>query len=407
MLSAYPKPRSAWRSGRSRDLEDGMLDESRKMLAQAVSSGVLDLGPVPTRGRRNTGCLSELKSARVVAAKRAFTTRRVDLGLATQIVTRCVPQAGDLLLAKVEAVGLHARLESIEGRRCRLYPDDEIIVAYGARYAPDQFEAVVPDDLGPCDLAAGGGIAGRVVSWHDRTSKPTRIVPVGLFADAEGRIINLRRFAIPVEQRPRHTPVVIAIAGTSMNSGKTTTASSLVHGLSRAGLRVSAAKVTGTGSGGDLWSLVDAGAEKVLDFTDMGYATTANLEPLEVEHVALSIINTLSSDLVDVIIIEIADGVLQKETAQLLSSPRFKSRLNGIVFAAGDAMGAGAGVRWLRERDLPIMAVSGVVTTSPLGIRETEDATGLPVLGIASLMDPVLAAKLCFSLPEAAALTAG
>ncbi|MDP1914107.1 molybdopterin-guanine dinucleotide biosynthesis protein MobB [Brevundimonas sp.] len=230
---------------------------------------------------------------------------------------------------------------------------------------------------------------------------------MGLFADAEGRIINLRRFAIPVEQRPRHTPVVIAIAGTSMNSGKTTTASSLVHGLSRAGLRVSAAKVTGTGSGGDLWSLVDAGAEKVLDFTDMGYATTANLEPLEVEHVALSIINTLSSDLVDVIIIEIADGVLQKETAQLLSSPRFKSRLNGIVFAAGDAMGAGAGVRWLRERDLPIMAVSGVVTTSPLGIRETEDATGLPVLGIASLMDPVLAAKLCFSLPEAAALTAG
>lgn len=376
------------------------------MLAQAVSSGAFELLSLPQPDRRKAGHLGELKPARVAAAKRAFTTRRVDMALATQIVTRCVPQAGDLLLAKVEAVGLHARLESTEGRRCRLYPDDEIIVVFGARYAPDQFEAVVPDDLGPCDLAAGGGIAARVVGRHDRISKPTRIIPIGLFADVEGCIMNLRRFAIVAEQRPQHTPVVIAIAGTSMNSGKTTAASSLVHGLSRAGLRVGAAKVTGTGSGGDLWSLLDAGAETVLDFTDMGYATTANLAPLEVEHIALSIINKLSTERVDIIILEIADGVLQKETAHLLSSPRFKSRLNGIVFASADAMGADAGVRWLRERDLPIMAVSGVVTTSPLGIRETEDATGLPVLGIASLMDPVLAAKLCFSLPEAAALTA-
>lgn len=383
-----------------------MLDTSREILAQAVSSGALDLLSLPLPDRRKAGCLGALKPARVAAAKRAFTTRRVDLALATQMATKCVPQAGDLLLAKVEAVGLHARLESAEGRRCRLYPDDEIIVAFGARYAPDQFEAVVPDDLGPCDLAAGGGIAARVVSRHDRMSKPTRIIPIGLLADADGRIMNLRRFAITAEQRPKHAPVVIAIAGTSMNSGKTTTASSLVHGLSRAGLRVGAGKVTGTGSGGDLWSLVDAGADTVLDFTDIGYATTANLAPLEVEHVALSIINTLSSELVDIVVIEIADGVLQKETASLLSSPRFTSRLNGIVFASGDAMGADAGVRWLRDRDLPIMAVSGVVTTSPLGIRETEAVTGLPVLGTASLMDPVLASKLCFSLPEPAALMA-
>ena len=383
-----------------------MKNEFKDTLALLRFSEALEPSSFPARYIRKAENLTTLGLGRVASAKRAFTTRRVCMTLATQLATKCIPEAGDLLLAKVESVGLHSRLESVEGRRCRLYPDDEIIVAFGARYAPDQFEAVVPDDLGPCDLAAGGGIAARVVSRHDRTTKPTRIVPIGLLADIEGRILNLRRFAVPAVQGPGPAPVVIAIAGTSMNSGKTTTASSLVHGLSKAGLRVGAGKVTGTGSGGDLWSLVDAGAETVLDFTDMGYATTANLAPDDVEHIALSIINKLSAESVDIVIIEIADGVLQSETAQLLSSPRFKSRLTGLIFAAGDAMGADAGVRWLRERDLPIMAVSGVVTTSPLGIRETNEVTGLPVMGIASLMDPVLATRLCFGPPVAAALAA-
>ena len=46
------------------------------------------------------------------------------------------------------------------------------------------------------------------------------------------------------------TPVLI-VAGTAMNAGKTTAAARLIKGLQRAGLRVGAAKVTGTGAGGD------------------------------------------------------------------------------------------------------------------------------------------------------------
>lgn len=345
--------------------------------------------------RRDAGSGGELDALRIAAAKRSFTTRRVDLSLACKITTNCEPQAGDLVLARVESIGLHGKLESPEGRRCKIYPGDEIIVAYGARYAPDQFEAVVPDDLGPCDLVAGGGVAGRVLRRHDRVSKPTRIVPVGLLGDADGRIMNVRQFAVDDVRRPASHPVVIAIAGTSMNAGKTTTASSLVHGLSRAGLKVGAGKVTGTGSGGDIWSLLDAGACCVLDFTDMGHATTANLDDLEVERVALTIVDELSNQQVDIIIIEIADGVLQKETAHLLSSARFKSRIDGAIFAAGDAMGAAAGVRWLQERGLPVLAVSGLVTASPLAARETERATEIPVLGISTLIDPLCAPKLC------------
>ena len=92
----------------------------------------------------------DLDTARADKAKRSFTTRRVPAGDMRTIVRRDVrPQPGDLVLAKVVAIGSHRRLESPAGRRATLFPGDEIIVCYGNRYAPDQFEAIVGADLGP------------------------------------------------------------------------------------------------------------------------------------------------------------------------------------------------------------------------------------------------------------------
>ncbi|MDP4360731.1 DUF1611 domain-containing protein, partial [Escherichia coli] len=68
-------------------------------------------------------------------------------------------------------------------------------------------------------------------------------------------------------------PVVLSL-GTSMNAGKTLTSTSLVRGFKRAGLQVAALKITGTGAGGDMWIVRDAGADVALDFTDAGFAST-------------------------------------------------------------------------------------------------------------------------------------
>ncbi|MGC5614978.1 hypothetical protein [Georgenia sp. Z1491] len=43
-----------------------------------------------------------------------------------------------------------------------------------------------------------------------------------------------------------------------------------------------------------------------------------------------------------------------------------------MVFAARDALGAVAGVRWLADADLPLLAVSGLLTSAPLAVRELE-----------------------------------
>jgi hypothetical protein len=75
-----------------------------------------------------------------------------------------------------------------EGRRKLLFVGDEIVVAYGNRYAPNQFEAVVPKTLGPCHLVAAGGVAAKALSWHASVSKgATQITPLGLITDPTGR----------------------------------------------------------------------------------------------------------------------------------------------------------------------------------------------------------------------------
>jgi hypothetical protein len=347
----------------------------------------------PTDKARGTA----LARRRIDTAKRAFTTRRVDLTQRLRLLDHGIPRAGDLILARIETLGQHLRLETPHGRRAALYEGDEIVVAYGDRYAPDQFEAEVPATLEPCDLVAGGGVAGKVLSRHARMRRATRIEPIGFLADSAGRRLNLAQFALPVREVAADRPRIIVVVGSSMNAGKTTTAAGLIHGLSRAGLIVASAKVTGTGSGGDMWSMIDAGSRRSLDFTDMGHASTAGLSPAQVERTALSLIAHVAADHPDVIVVEIADGVLQTETASLLRSRVFRGLIDGAIFAAADALGAFAGREWLLREGLPVLGVSGLVSASPLASREAEAAMGCDVLTLEQLRDPAFAPKLCFA----------
>jgi poly(3-hydroxybutyrate) depolymerase len=320
--------------------------------------------------------------ARIRHASWAFTTRRVPHRAAWSLLPpEGTPVAGDLLLARVNVMGHHDGLQLANGRRKQLFVGDEIVVAYGNRYACNQFEARIPETMGPCHLVAAGGIASRAVSWHDRIIKgPTHITPIALLAHADGRRINVRDFAL--EAIPRTTdvpPTVLAVVGTAMDSGKTQTATFLVRGLSAAGLHVGYAKVTGTGAGGDTWLLKDAGANPVLDFTDAGLASTYMATADEIDGVLLRLTAHIAREGVDAIVIEIADGIFQRETAALLRSPIFAQMVGGIVLAARDSMGASAGVGSLRETPVPVLALSGLLSAAPLQIIEAKSATGVPV----------------------------
>jgi hypothetical protein len=325
---------------------------------------------------------------RVLQAKWAYTARRVPLAACSRLLAgeHIVPQAGDLMLARVRRIGKHAALEGPNGRRQTLFEGDEIVVACAARYAPDQFDARLPASLAPCHLVAGGGVAGVVIARHGAVSAPTELEPIALLADAQDRPANLSDHALQALQlAPARRPVTFASLGTSMNAGKTTSAAWLIRGLVRSGLRVAAAKVTGTGSGNDPNLLRDAGALRVLDFTDAGYASTCGLTLRELEGVAERLVAHLAADDPDAIVLEVADGLFQRETGALLQSARFQALVDGTIFSSNDAMGACAGAQWLRRHGLEPLALGGTVTRSPLARTEAAAATGLPVLGLDDL----------------------
>ena len=70
------------------------------------------------------------------------------------------------------------------------------------------------------------------------------------------------------------------------------------------------------------------------------------------------------------------------------ATPSFTDWIDGIIFAANDALGAQAGIAWLSARQLPVFAITGVLTSSPLARREAEDICGLPVYHTGALARP-------------------
>lgn len=297
-----------------------------------------------------------------------------------------VPQAGDLVIARVSEIVNHRRIETEVSRKAILYPDTIVALAYGHRYAADQFLAHVPGNLDHCHLVAAGGVAGLVTECHDKIVGPTAIEPLGLLT-RNGRIVNVLDAApftnTPVHRAPDTRPEVIAVLGTSMNSGKSTVMSCLVNGLAKAGYRVGAGKITGTGAGNDRMHYHDAGAGQVVDFTDFGYATTFRQDFDSLRSLTVNMIDVLGADN-DVVLVEIADGIYQEETARLLRDGIFQDAVDQVVFAAVDALGARAGVGELVDAGLRVACASGVMTSSPLAAREADAVLrplSVPVLG--------------------------
>lgn len=329
------------------------------------------------------------------SAKPAFTTRRVPPDAMRTIISGAMrPRSGDLVLARITRLGHHRHIEQPNGRRAILHLDDEVIVTYGDRYATDQFESRVPGSLGRTQLVASGGIASHVLSRSQSVHAATQIFPIGLVGDDRGRPLNVMDFALQPVLPDRGRPPTVAVLGTAMNSGKTTTVRYLVNGLSHADIPTGAAKATGTGSGNDYWCMIDAGAHLMLDFTDVGFSSTYR-QPLRLlERKFRELVDHLTESGSMVNLIEIADGIYQDETSRLLDCSTFHELVDGVIFAAPDAMGAAAGVSHLRQLGYDVLGVSGLLTRSPLASLEAERATMLPVLKLDQLRDVHISAPL-------------
>lgn len=320
--------------------------------------------------------------------KYGFSTHRVPLAAMVGVLASAnVPRIGDLVLAEILQPGKHTSLEGRDGWNRQIFPGDRIVGVFGNRYATDQFEGYVPTSpVEACDMLSIGGVFGEMTSSHSAMSAPTRLRVLGAVADAQERPLRLQSFGLPQPSVTGRAECILVV-GASMNSGKTTTVGTLVRALSRAGYRVAAAKLTGTAAGKDGRYFLSCGAQQVLDFTDAGYPSTYMLSLAELQHIATTLIGTLEQNHPDYVILEIADGIFQRETRMLLENLDFCAGIDHIFFAANDSLSAECGVRRLQTSGLPLRALSGAFTQSPLAITEAEAYTGIPCLTIDDMIN--------------------
>jgi hypothetical protein len=279
------------------------------------------------------------------------------------------PRAGDVALVEVEELGQHFRLSTLPDGKRRLYPGDLLVGVFGNRYASEAFEAEVrtTDDL---HILTDAGMIGTVLSRHRDLKRPTTLRFVGYVADETGRRVNLkalcRQSAVP-QAAPTN---LLLIVGTSMNSGKTTAGAKLIKALLRRGARVAACKLTGSVCQRDHNELLSAGAHDVRDFSDYGFPSTYLAAPDEL----LDLFHRMTADAArvrpDVVVMEIADGLLQRETALLLEHRAVHRRVGGVVLAAPCAASALFGIDQLARHGHHVVAVTGRITSSPLAMQE-------------------------------------
>ena len=296
------------------------------------------------------------------------------------------PEVGDLVYGTVRYLGFHSTLENKEGRIHVINSGSRAIFVFGNRYATDAYEGVVPSEISrEVDLLARSGMIGKVRHKNANIKDPTRVQVHGYVCNSDGHVLNTRQFPLIKEPKakaktPRRAKLILVV-GTSMNSGKSVTAASICWALTAMGYHVRGCKVTGTASLKDILHMEDAGASPVADFTHFGYPSTYLLD----EPQLLEIFNKLdlkyANNPSNYWVVEIADGILQREAVILLAHQQVQSRIHRLVFAAHDALGAIAGVDILKSKfGLRPDVISGCCSASPLAVEELREFTDVPVV---------------------------
>ena len=320
----------------------------------------------------------------------ASSTRNAALGEEVIIGDEIVAAEGYVLAVRIlDDKASYNTVEDLAGRMVSLRSGDVLAGTLGIRRALRGYAGEIPAHLAvgdTIDVLNLGGILGRCTSVNPDIGPPFKAEVLGAvlafpeLGDRIGRPAHIRDGAIaPAEALSGAVPVVY-VAGTCMNSGKTVAATELVRGMSRAGLRVGALKLTGVSLMRDALSMRDAGAVAALTFNDAGAASTHAGMTVPI---ARGLINTMLEPLgarPDVIVAELGDGILGEYGVQdILRAGDLTDLGAAWVMAAPDPVGCwGARELMTREFGLPITVITGPATDNAVGREYITTALGVP-----------------------------
>lgn len=331
-----------------------------------------------------------VRTTRIRLDRIASSTRNARLSYDVIAGDEIVAKEGYVLAVRIlDDKSSYNTVEDLAGRMVSLRAGDVLAGTLGSRRALRGYAGVVPPDIAVGDeinVLNLGGILGRCTSSNPDIGPPFRAEVLGAvlsfpeLGDRIGTPATIADGAIPAAGQLECTVPVVYVAGTCMNAGKTVAATELVRGLSRAGLRVSACKLTGVSLMRDTLAMLDAGAVAALTFNDAGAASTHAGMTVPV---ARGIFNRLARERggrPDVIVAELGDGILGEYGVQdILRDPGLMALGAAHVMAAPDPVACwGAQRLFTTEYGLPITCFTGPATDNQVGRDYIEEQLGLP-----------------------------
>ena len=325
--------------------------------------------------------------------KQTIATRGItEYTLNQELASTRIPKAGDVGLFQVLEVDRHSSMQCIDKRSHSIFDGDYILAVFGDRYATSQYEGYVPTEvLDVYHIIGAGGVIGIVrtknAAWEDY--EPTTVKLVGYCCDQEGQVMNTlfrekNRTAF-TGKVPNDAKIILSI-GSTMDSGKTTTAAHIARGLKTTGKQVAFMKLTGTVYTKDVDYVVDCGADIGVDFSNLGFPSTYLIDEQTILDIYQTLLNELGQNKPEYIVMEIADGLFQRETSMLLRNKAFMSTIHNVIFSCGDSLSVMAGLQVLHGWNINPCMVSGRFTMSPLLITEVTDRMNIPVHTIDHIM---------------------
>jgi hypothetical protein len=326
----------------------------------------------------------------IIADKIASVAQHRTLKRNLQVSDEIPCEEGVLVAVQIlSSKNTYNNLELTSGRMAKVRRGDIIVGALGHRKALFGYSGHLPEKLIPGDTVQVlniGGVLGICDSVNVNFGPPfdARVIGAVLHFPFLGERIGVparvgtSKLDVDAIVDTRGVPVV-ALAGTSMDSGKTAAASAIVSRLRHLGYTVDAFKATGVSLRRDILAMEDAGARNTSIFTDFGVVTTTaeNAPP-----VTRMMLTQLAAERPDVIVFELGDGLLGAYGVDaILRDEGIKSAISCLVLCANDPVAAWGGIKLLREDfDCEPQVVTGPATDNLIGKDLIVEKFGIPAV---------------------------
>ena len=288
----------------------------------------------------------------------------------------------------LESKEVYNQIEGTDGVFRTITAGEVLVGALGERQALKGYSGRIPRMIRPGDtlhVLNMGGILGRCTSDHPDLGPALRVEVLGAVLSEEGRHARIQDHAIDSREHLAASVPLVMVSGTAMNTGKTLAAAELVAGLTKRGLRVAAAKLTGASLMRDVRAMADRGAVCTATFTDAGVVASTGRDMVPI---AKGIVEHLSRCAPDCCVLELGDGIIGPYGVDgILQDMELQRFTAAHILAAADLAGAWAADQLFRKRyRTEISTVVGPATDTEVGRRYLENTLGMP--GINARSEP-------------------